>query len=220
MKSSVDRDNNYYHYVIQRIASFAITLYYHPAECDVIMAVYRLLCGLLVFFLVCWVGSLCWWGRESSRRRVHIVISGASWLFPQHIHISLDDRWWFNHLYYYVQICLLMPYSSFRSSLANSISPAIVCCIAQLAILGRIMGGVLMQCFCHSDPSYPSHLGVQRSLTVLLHRSNTFSFVAHSPYCSLYLYHVSARVCASLSCVSLLLIESGRSVIEHHPGRF
>jgi hypothetical protein len=31
MKSSSDRDNNYCHYVIQRIAGFAITLYYHPA---------------------------------------------------------------------------------------------------------------------------------------------------------------------------------------------
>jgi hypothetical protein len=31
MKSSFDRDNNYCHYVIQRIAGFAITLYYHPA---------------------------------------------------------------------------------------------------------------------------------------------------------------------------------------------
>jgi hypothetical protein len=29
MKSSSDRDNNYYHYVIQRIAGFAITPYYH-----------------------------------------------------------------------------------------------------------------------------------------------------------------------------------------------
>jgi hypothetical protein len=77
MKSSVDRDNNYCHYVIQRIAGFAITLYYHPAECDVIMAVYRLLCGLLVFFLV-WVGSLGWRGV--------VVISTA------HAHF-LDDRW-------------------------------------------------------------------------------------------------------------------------------
>jgi hypothetical protein len=31
MKSSFDRDNKYCHYVIQRIAGFAITLYYHPA---------------------------------------------------------------------------------------------------------------------------------------------------------------------------------------------
>jgi hypothetical protein len=31
MKSSFDRDNNYCHNVIQRIAGFAITLYYHPA---------------------------------------------------------------------------------------------------------------------------------------------------------------------------------------------
>jgi hypothetical protein len=31
MKSSSDRDNNNRHYVIQRIAGFAITLYYHPA---------------------------------------------------------------------------------------------------------------------------------------------------------------------------------------------
>jgi hypothetical protein len=35
MKSSSDRDNNYCHYVIQRIApGFAITLYYHPADQD------------------------------------------------------------------------------------------------------------------------------------------------------------------------------------------
>jgi hypothetical protein len=31
MKSSFNRDNNYCHYVIQRIAGFVITLYYHPA---------------------------------------------------------------------------------------------------------------------------------------------------------------------------------------------
>jgi hypothetical protein len=31
VKSSFDRDNNYCHYVIQRIAGLAITLYYHPA---------------------------------------------------------------------------------------------------------------------------------------------------------------------------------------------
>jgi hypothetical protein len=31
MKSSFNRDNNYCHYVIQRIAGFAITLYYYPA---------------------------------------------------------------------------------------------------------------------------------------------------------------------------------------------
>jgi hypothetical protein len=32
MKASFDRDNNYCHYAIQRIAGFAITLYcYHPA---------------------------------------------------------------------------------------------------------------------------------------------------------------------------------------------
>jgi hypothetical protein len=37
MKSSFNRDNNYCHYVIQRIAGFAITLYYHPAGLDVIM---------------------------------------------------------------------------------------------------------------------------------------------------------------------------------------
>jgi Na+/proline symporter len=93
MKSSVvDRDNNYCHCVIQRIAGFAITLYYHPAECDVIMTVYRLLCGLLVFFLV-WVGSLSWWGRESSRRRVHSMISGGVVVISTaHAHF-LDDRW-------------------------------------------------------------------------------------------------------------------------------
>jgi hypothetical protein len=31
MKASFDKDNNYCHYVIQRIAGFAITLNYHPA---------------------------------------------------------------------------------------------------------------------------------------------------------------------------------------------
>jgi hypothetical protein len=31
MKSSIDRDNNYCHYVILRNAGFAITLHYHPA---------------------------------------------------------------------------------------------------------------------------------------------------------------------------------------------
>jgi hypothetical protein len=31
MKSSVNRDNNYCHYVILRNAGFAITLHYHPA---------------------------------------------------------------------------------------------------------------------------------------------------------------------------------------------
>jgi hypothetical protein len=34
MKSSFNKDHNYYHYVIQRIAGFAITLYYHPAGLD------------------------------------------------------------------------------------------------------------------------------------------------------------------------------------------
>jgi hypothetical protein len=57
MKSSFNRDNNYCHYVIQRIAGFAITLYYHPAGLDVLMVVYHLLYGLLIFFLV-WVGGL------------------------------------------------------------------------------------------------------------------------------------------------------------------
>ena len=60
MKSSIDRDNNYSHYVILRNTGFAITLNYHPAECDVIMVVYRLLCGLLVFFSVS-VCDLGWW---------------------------------------------------------------------------------------------------------------------------------------------------------------
>jgi hypothetical protein len=31
IKSSVNRDNNYCHYVILRNAGFAITLHYHPA---------------------------------------------------------------------------------------------------------------------------------------------------------------------------------------------
>jgi hypothetical protein len=43
MKSSTDRDNNYCHYVIQRIAGFAITLYYYPAGLGVVMVVYHLL---------------------------------------------------------------------------------------------------------------------------------------------------------------------------------
>jgi hypothetical protein len=64
MKSSFDRDNNYCHYVIQRIAGFAITLYYHPAGLDVIMVVYNLLYELLVFVSV-WVGGLGWWAGEN-----------------------------------------------------------------------------------------------------------------------------------------------------------
>jgi hypothetical protein len=50
MKSSFDRDNNYCHCVIQRIAGFTITLYYHPAGLDVVIVVYHLLCELLVSF--------------------------------------------------------------------------------------------------------------------------------------------------------------------------
>jgi hypothetical protein len=61
MKSSVDRDNNYCHYVILRNAGFAITLlyYYHPAECDVVKKVvyHVVLCSSVVCFLV-WVGGL------------------------------------------------------------------------------------------------------------------------------------------------------------------
>jgi hypothetical protein len=37
MKSSVERDNNTCHYVILRKAGFAITQYYHPAKCDVVI---------------------------------------------------------------------------------------------------------------------------------------------------------------------------------------
>jgi hypothetical protein len=59
MKSSFNRDNNHCHYVIQRIAGFAITLYYHTAGLDVVMVVYHLLYDLLIFFLV-WVGGLGW----------------------------------------------------------------------------------------------------------------------------------------------------------------
>jgi hypothetical protein len=60
MKSSFDRyKNNYCHYVIQRIAGLAITLYYHSAGLDVIMVVYHLLYELLVFFSV-WVGGWPW----------------------------------------------------------------------------------------------------------------------------------------------------------------
>jgi hypothetical protein len=60
MKSSFNRDNNYCHYVIQRIVGFAITLYYHPAGLDVVMVVYHILYDLLIFFSV-WVGGLGWW---------------------------------------------------------------------------------------------------------------------------------------------------------------
>jgi hypothetical protein len=62
MKSSFNRDNNYCHYVIQRIAGFAMTLYYHPAGLGVIMVVNHLLYELLVFFSVS-VGGLGWWGE-------------------------------------------------------------------------------------------------------------------------------------------------------------
>jgi hypothetical protein len=72
MKSSFDRDNNYCHYVIQRIAGFAITLYYHPARLDVVMVVYHLLYDLLVFFSV-WVGGLSWWAGGSQVSGVSIV---------------------------------------------------------------------------------------------------------------------------------------------------
>jgi hypothetical protein len=57
IKSSVDRYRNYCHYVVLRKAGFAITLYYHPTDCDVNMLVYRLLCGFLICLLV-WVGGL------------------------------------------------------------------------------------------------------------------------------------------------------------------
>jgi hypothetical protein len=69
MKSSFNRDNNHCHYyVIQRIAGFAITLYYHPAGLDVVMVVYHLLYDLLIFFLV-WVGGggFGWWWAASGQ---------------------------------------------------------------------------------------------------------------------------------------------------------
>jgi hypothetical protein len=75
MKSSFNRENNYFHYVtcIQRIAGFAITLYYHPAGLDVVMVVYHLLYDLLVFFSV-WVGGLLgWWAAGSQVSGVSIV---------------------------------------------------------------------------------------------------------------------------------------------------
>jgi hypothetical protein len=72
MNSSVDRDNNYCHYVIQRIDGFTITLYYHPAGLDVIMVVYHLLSELLVFFSV-WVGGLGWWAGGNQVIGVSIV---------------------------------------------------------------------------------------------------------------------------------------------------
>jgi hypothetical protein len=72
MKSSFNRDNNYFHYIIQRIAGFAITLYYHPAGLDVVMVVYHLLYDLLVCFSV-WVGGLCWWTGGSQVTGVSIV---------------------------------------------------------------------------------------------------------------------------------------------------
>jgi hypothetical protein len=59
MKSSFNRDNNYCHYVIQSIAGFEITLYYHPAGLDVVMVVYHLLYDLLIFLLV-WVDVGGW----------------------------------------------------------------------------------------------------------------------------------------------------------------
>jgi hypothetical protein len=41
------------------------------------MVVYHLLYDLLIFFSV-WVGGLGWWaGGESSKRRVHSMISGG-----------------------------------------------------------------------------------------------------------------------------------------------
>jgi hypothetical protein len=46
MKSSVDRDNNYCHYVILRNAGFALTLHYHPAGYVLFKVVYHVLCGL------------------------------------------------------------------------------------------------------------------------------------------------------------------------------
>jgi hypothetical protein len=77
MKSSVDRDNNYCHYVILRNAGFAITLNYHPAGCDVVMVVYRLLCGLSAFFSVLVDGLGQWAGGGSSKRRVHSTMRGG-----------------------------------------------------------------------------------------------------------------------------------------------
>jgi hypothetical protein len=41
MKSSFDRGYNYCHYVIQRIAGFAITLYYHPAGTTAVVYEYH-----------------------------------------------------------------------------------------------------------------------------------------------------------------------------------
>jgi hypothetical protein len=51
-------------------------LYFHPAGLDVVMVVYHLLYDLLMFFSV-WVGGLGWWAGESSKRRVHSMISGG-----------------------------------------------------------------------------------------------------------------------------------------------
>jgi hypothetical protein len=50
MKSSVDRVITIAITSFYAKNGFAITLYYHPAECDVVMVVYRLLCGFLIFF--------------------------------------------------------------------------------------------------------------------------------------------------------------------------
>jgi hypothetical protein len=73
MKSSFNRDNNNYcHYVIQKIAGFAITLYYHPAGLDVVMVVYHLLYDLLVFASV-WVGGLGWRAGGNQVTGVSIV---------------------------------------------------------------------------------------------------------------------------------------------------
>jgi hypothetical protein len=66
-----------------------MVLYYHPAGYDVLMVVYHLLYELLVFFVV-EVGGLGWWAGRGSR--VHSIISGVSWLFLPHTHISPDDH--------------------------------------------------------------------------------------------------------------------------------
>jgi hypothetical protein len=52
MKFSSDRDNNNRHYVIQRIAGFAITLNYHPAECIGFTVAYHFLGIYIVLSLV------------------------------------------------------------------------------------------------------------------------------------------------------------------------
>jgi hypothetical protein len=127
MKSSFNRDNNFCHYVIQRIAGFAITLYYHPAGLDVIMVVYHLRSLWLVNFLF-GLGRWFWLvGRgESSNRRVHSMISGGFVIIST---AKSQFSRWSPVIWSPTTICgFACSFHSFRkSSLAELRSPAIVC---------------------------------------------------------------------------------------------